>query len=76
MWFVNWPDGEVANDAPALPPRPCMNWKGSPEEVKDLNHGDDCYSLVKIKPSELENWHSHPWGWLSDHIYSQNYSGY
>ena len=36
MWFVNWPDGEVANDAPALPPRPCMNWKGSPEEVKDL----------------------------------------
>ena len=36
MWFVNWPDGEVANDAPALPPRPCMNWKGSPEEVKDF----------------------------------------
>ena len=75
MWFVNWPDGEVANDAPALPPRPCMNWKGSPEEVKDLNHGDDYYSLVRIKPSELENWHISSLG-VTDHIYSQNYSGY
>ena len=52
-----------------------MNWKGSPEEVKDLNHGDDYYSLVRIKPSELENWHISSLG-VTDHIYSQIYSGY